>query len=180
IGPGTYGAVTVKSGCTLNVTTGSYVFNSLDLEPQSNLVADTTVGPVRITVKSGLIFRGTVKTIGGGGADIVMGYLGSDTVAIEAPFLGTLIAPQGGIRLATVPSPGHRGSFYARDVEVSPDVLVTHIPVRTLIRNATVDKSHICSGDFVKVDVSAAQPDGASNPIVVTVNGDPGASQIRQ
>src|SRR6185312_15651327 len=125
IDPGTYGAVTVKSGSTLKVMTGSYVLGGLDLEPQSNFVADTTTGPVRITVKSGLIFRGTVTTIGGAGtADIVIGYLGTDTVAIEAPFLGTLIAPQGGIRLATVPSPGHRGSFFAQDVEVSPDVVL--------------------------------------------------------
>ena len=49
-------------------------------------------------------------------------------MTVEAPFTGTLVAPDAPINLATVGAPGHTGAFYGKDVTVQPDNTIVHFP----------------------------------------------------
>ena len=61
-------------------------------------------------------------------ANILFVARGADPIPIEAPFRGTLIAPNAAVTLATVGSAGHTGAFFARAIEVAPDVTIRQRP----------------------------------------------------
>jgi DNA-binding protein YbaB len=132
INPGAWGAVTVKSQCTLQLKTGTYRFESLDLQPQGVLSLDSKNGQVLIHVKTGtLIFRGSIAERPGGSPKLFMSFHGTNGVFLEAPFIGTFVAPDAPLTLSTVNAPGHKGAFFAKDVNVEPiqpNVPVTFVP----------------------------------------------------
>ena len=113
LAPGAYSDVVVKSRATLSLKTGTYFFNSLDLEPQAKVSTTSKTGPIIIYVRQGLIFRGSFSEQGGGVPRVFV--FGTSMVSLEAPFLGTLVAPnalvnretprlcRGGIRSLTIP-----------------------------------------------------------------------------
>jgi hypothetical protein len=124
LAPGSYLALTVKSQAKLTLSAGSYYFQSLLFEPQAEIRLNKTAGPIFIYVLDSFIHRGTFVDGGGKLANALFGYFGTVAAAVEAPFLGTLIAPNAKITLATVPAPGHRGAFFGKDVELAPDTTV--------------------------------------------------------
>ena len=123
--PGYYGDVSIKSRSILNLKSGTYYFKSLNVEPGSELLLDQQDGPIVLYVESSITFRGIIASKQGAFPRLVMGFLGTSTATIEAPFQGILIAPQGEIRLATVTGTGHRGRFYAKKIEVQAGNQVT-------------------------------------------------------
>jgi hypothetical protein len=54
--------------------------------------------------------------------------MGTEATVVEAPYRGTILAPNATLTLATVGSAGFRGVYQARDIEVRPDVVVRHEP----------------------------------------------------
>jgi hypothetical protein len=128
LSPDTYGDVSVKAGATLTLKGGNYTLNSLQVEPQANLALDVATGPVVLFVKSSFTFRGRVSSPLDATPSLLIGYAGTSSAAIEAPFQGTIIAPNAKINLATVPGTAHQGSFFAKDIEVFPDARITFKP----------------------------------------------------
>ena len=111
LAPGTYGAVSIKSGATLSLSAGTYFVDSLTLEPQSKASLDSKAAAVVIYVKNGFTMRGAFVEKTGGQPNVIVGVLGSQGAVLGAPFHGTVIAPSGIIELDTVGSPGFSGAF---------------------------------------------------------------------
>ena len=126
--PGAYGALTVQSRATLSLSTGTYYFDSLDVEPQATLSCSSKAGQIVIYVKDNVIFRGTIAEHTAPTPRLFLGVVGTSSVAIEAPFKGTLVAPNAPINLATVGAPGHTGAFFGKDITVQPDNTVSWVP----------------------------------------------------
>ena len=127
LGPGSFGAVAVKSRSTLHVSTGSYLMESLDLEPQSTLTLDTTSGPIVFYVRTSVILRGTITSTTDA-RDFTLIYLGSTALAVEAPFNGTIVAPSAQVNLTSVQPLS--GAYFAAGIEVYPGDTVTHVATR--------------------------------------------------
>lgn len=126
ITPGSFENVTIFSQATLRLSTGTYYLNSFDLEPQAKIAVDTTLGPVVIYVRTGLIWRGAANFTGPMDR-LLVGYAGTDSIALETPFTGTFAAPDATVRLA-VGATSHTGAFFAKNLQLDPDVKVTRLP----------------------------------------------------
>jgi hypothetical protein len=97
---------------------------SLAFEPDAIASLDTRQGPIFVYVQGVFRFRGRIVNQGPR-ADVLVAVFGTETVFLEAPFIGTVVAPNAGITLATV-SAGHIGSFFAKDIELRAQTNVTH------------------------------------------------------
>jgi hypothetical protein len=128
LSPDAYGDVSVKAGATLTLKSGNYTLNSFQLESLAKLALDVAAGPVVLFVKSGFTFRGSVSSPTDATQSLLIEYAGTSTASIEAPFQGTIVAPNARLNLATVQGAGHRGSFFAKDIEVFPDAKITFKP----------------------------------------------------
>lgn len=124
--PGPMGDVTVFSRSTLRLRTGTYYLSSLALEPQAQVAVDTTRGPVVVYVRAGLTWRGGV-TFNGPSNRFLVAYSGTNALALESPFTGTVIAPGASLRLA-VGGATHTGAFFAKNLQLDPDVQVKFQP----------------------------------------------------
>ncbi|MES1183828.1 MAG: DNRLRE domain-containing protein [Myxococcales bacterium] len=126
ISPGSFENVTVNNQGTLRLSTGTYYLNSFDLEPQAKIAVDTVAGPVLIYVRTGFTWRGAVNFTGPSDR-LLVGYAGTDSIALETPFTGTFVAPDATVRLA-VGATSHTGAFFAKNLQLDPDVRVTRLP----------------------------------------------------
>jgi len=113
--PGAFGDVTVKSGATLTLSSGTYAFRSLDIEPSATVVLNGT-SAVNISVAGSAILRG-VFTGQNVESRLTVLDLGTGTVSVDAVFLGTLAVPNGQLSFSTIQG-SDRGSFFAQDVLV--------------------------------------------------------------
>jgi hypothetical protein len=124
--PGSYANVTANGGSKLTFKAGTYNINSLKLEPQSTLTLDTSAGAIVVNVKNELIFRTTVPNRQSVAGKALFGYLGSTMVSVDAPFAGTLVAPNATIKLESLNGATHYGAFFGKDVEVHQGGNVVH------------------------------------------------------
>ena len=127
IAPGSFKNVSVRSRGVLNLASGTYFFESLTIEPQAEVRLNKSGGPVIINVKTLLAIKGPLVSSDPASGAFVR-YAGTAATVVEVPYRGTLLAPTALLTLATVPSPGFKGLFQARDIEVRPDVTVRHEP----------------------------------------------------
>lgn len=125
--PGSYGQVVVKTNATLNLRSGSYFMTSLQIEPGANVRLSKSAGPIQIYVKDSLIFRSSFQDPSNDATNLLLFYAGTAGTFIEAPFSGSIVAPNAKLDLATVPSQ-HAGTFFAREIEVRPSVTILHRP----------------------------------------------------
>ncbi|MEP7051031.1 MAG: hypothetical protein ABJB12_11790 [Pseudomonadota bacterium] len=159
--PGRYGAVVIKSRNRVNLTTGSYVLDSLQVEPGARLVLNDSAGAVLVSVRDSLLFKGLVQAESGLHPAMRLAYLGTQAVVLEAPFSGTVLAPRAAMRLATPPVPAKFvGSFFAKDLTVSADVVVEFRPY--VVYSATRDLE-VASSTYGTVGYAAYAPDGSAN-----------------
>jgi hypothetical protein len=128
IGPGAFGAVVVKANAVLNMAAGSYLMDSLDLEPSGKLALDTSKGPVRIYIRGAAILRGNIASPTGA-KDLSIVYFGSAALQIEAPLTATVISAAATINVKSVQTLS--GAYFAPSVEVFPDDTVTHVASQT-------------------------------------------------
>lgn len=127
LNPGSYVSANVNSGATLILLAGDYYFSSLSLESNAVLRLSPGHGAIRVFVASNLSFRPTIAS----GADpsrFFMAYLGTNTVTLETPFLGSFVAPRAALNIGTANSMLHRGSFMAQSIEVQPGAKVEFVP----------------------------------------------------
>lgn len=112
--PGSYGAVTVQPTATLTLVAGTYFFQSMDFESTAIVSLDDKNGPISIYVANTVIYRGAVTDTANDPTRILIGFAGTAAVAIEAPFVGTFVAPSAPV---TVGSMTHRGAFFSKRLE---------------------------------------------------------------
>jgi hypothetical protein len=125
LAPGAFGNVVANARASLSLTTGTYTFASLDIEAAANLKLDETAGPVVIYVQNVLLYKGNeVQT--GGDASVFIGVFGTQTVALQAPYRGTVVAPNATLELTTQ-SAGFAGAFFGSTVQVDPNTTITGI-----------------------------------------------------
>ncbi|MGK4003563.1 hypothetical protein WMF31_13115 [Sorangium sp. So ce1036] len=118
LAPGAYTSVAVGARSTLDLSSGTYYLDQLQMQPQSIARLDTSAGPVIVYVRELLDFKGGVQIVGPD-SSFFLAYLGTGTVSIESAFNGTLVAPSATLRLAPVGSPGHRGAFFGQTVDAA-------------------------------------------------------------
>lgn len=142
--PGAYGRVSVRSRAVITLSSGTYFFDSLVTEPQGLLRIDDANGPVRIYVRSELSYRGAIQP-GAAPGELLIGYLGASPAFIEAPFTGTLVAPNAQIQLRRPnDNSSHRGAFFGKSIEIQSDALIVHLPFTWESLIAFVDED--CDG----------------------------------
>ena len=132
LAPGAYGPVTVFANATLRLSSGTYFMQSLDIEPGARILLDSGSQEVRVNVRTTFTFRGSVASEGGPGplSRLAVVVQGSTAVAVEGLFQGALYAPNATMNLGTSTARTQRGEFFARTIEVRPDVSVVHTPFR--------------------------------------------------
>jgi hypothetical protein len=131
IAPNSYNQVTVFSRATGLLRTGTYFFNSLDLEPQAVVSLSQSAGPIVLKVRNSLIWRGNDVLSSGTFTGFTLAYFGTAATVMESPFTGILVSPNGSMTLGSAGSgQTFTGQFYAGTLTVRPDVTV------------------VCRGDF--------------------------------
>jgi hypothetical protein len=123
--PGAYGNIIVNSRATLSLSSGTYTMTSLDVEPQATLSLNESAGPVVIYIQNTLLYKGTEAEQGGRG-NVFFGVFGSQAVSLQAPFTGTVVAPNAELDL-TSQTAGFAGAFFGNTVELFPGTTVTGI-----------------------------------------------------
>ena len=124
IDPSGYGDIAVKSRSRLKIRSGTYYFNSLSFEPQSELDIDNTAGPVFIYVRTSFAFGGTVVEANTAHMNFLFGVAGTTAVNIQSPFRGLLVAPFAAVSLPTSSSVGHVGSFFAKSIIANANTVI--------------------------------------------------------
>ena len=114
-----------RRGSWLDYTVGTYYFQQLLINSSSSTIVVPTTGTVRIFVASQLAYRGLVVTPAGQTAQIVLGYNGTSAAVLEAPFVGTFIAPRGAVSIGTATAQLFRGRFFGQSLEVRPGIQLT-------------------------------------------------------
>ena len=126
---GDYGDLTIKSRARLTLSPGNYTFRSVDIEPDALITMQDPAQITTIYSLGGLTFRGRLTNVNP--ANFLIGAFGSETMNIDAPYLGTVVAPNGTIQLASVNPPGgHSGSFFGKAILVRPHTTLTHVAFR--------------------------------------------------
>jgi hypothetical protein len=115
--PGPYTNVSTRGVLTLEA--GKYFMDRFEVHREGVLELDTTGGPVIVFVRQEFRVSGTVE----GAADhFLVGFLASDQDArarVETPFSGTIVAPTATLELGALAHGEHRGSFFAKNLEVA-------------------------------------------------------------
>jgi hypothetical protein len=121
-----YGNITVKSRATLVITPGDHFVQSLQVEPDANVVLQDGAQRIAVYVKNAFTWRGKLSTQSGASPQWLVGYLGTQRVPLESAFTGLLIAPSAEVTLARVPGGIHTGQFFARKAELHPDTRIVY------------------------------------------------------
>lgn len=129
IGPAAYGQVVVKMGATLRLQSGVFLLDRLLIEPSAKLEL-LSGEPTVLYVKNELIFRGSVVNATDPDAtrvQLLVVPIGTAGAVVEAPFKGTIFAPNGPVTLS---GGTHHGAFFGQDFELAADSKVVHRPFR--------------------------------------------------
>lgn len=128
IPPGRYRHVRVKSRAKLFLTTGSYFIETLEVvEPQAQLVLNETAGAVELYVLQPFAFRGEIVS-NQSHPKLFIAVINAGTVRLESAFKGTVLAPNCDLVIGSIPTKIHSGAFYAKNIEVQPDVQLVQNP----------------------------------------------------
>ena len=117
--PEVYGKVSLASGATLYLTSGTYHFGSLIAAAGSSIVLESSGGPVMVNVLDELRLEGNVSGLGGVKPELFVAYAGTRTTFVGGSFDGSLIAPRAGV---SVLGGEHTGQIFGRTVDVAAGV----------------------------------------------------------
>jgi hypothetical protein len=131
LAPGAYGNVVLNLG-SLQLSPGTYTFESLTMNTGSTLAANNATGAVRVNVRNTMVFRAammaTVNTanlrfavFGPGGATLGTGPIVSNVFRGTVVALNGPLIIEGGLRT-------YRGAFFGLTVQVFTDSTIQHIP----------------------------------------------------
>lgn len=170
IGPGSYGSVSVKSNGTLLLSTGTYYFTALGLEPQGKIrVRSATV----LEVKAAYIHRGAYVNDAGVLTEATLRYRGTSGAFLESSFLGSALAPNADLVLGGSSGARYEGTFFGKNLEVRPDVPVT-VPATVAV--SLIDPVPIAPGGSSEGTSLPAEEEGAfaELPVYADAPGDDG------
>src|SRR5690606_10909709 len=92
LAPGRFTTVRAKEGSILTLLSGVHFIDHLELNTGSRLVIDDSA-PIAVFVKDSIVFRAAIEAADGGSADWLLGFAGTNPVALETAFSGTVVAP---------------------------------------------------------------------------------------
>ena len=129
LGPGQYGDVVLGGSNTLNLSSGTYHFNSLSSQNNLTINIDLTGGPVHIFSKTSIQF-GSVQMhlIGGTAADVTWEADASGLNAFQAggssTVVGDILTPNGTIHIGSGSSENasFTGHLWGHDVDIEHGV----------------------------------------------------------
>ncbi len=134
--PGSYEYLIVNSPSEgspppiVGLFSGDYYFDEFTANTDSVVFqVDDTAGPVRIFVKTTMNHRAPFEKSDGSLAEVLVGYLGTNQVTLEAPFLGVALAPNAILAMGTSDATEFTGQFYGKTIEFRPDVEVACLGV---------------------------------------------------
>ena len=128
LSPGAYGDFNVHSRARVFLSSGTYFFESFNTEPQAQIFLNKTAGSIFIYVRNSFRYHGAFAENGGTVGNVLVGFRGTQTVDLEAGFVGTMVAPSAKIDVRRASVGQHRGAFFGRQVEVFSDGTVLQIP----------------------------------------------------
>jgi hypothetical protein len=128
LSPGAYGDFNVHSRARVFLSSGTYFFESFNTEPQAQIFLNKTAGSIFIYVRNSFRYHGAFAENGGAVGNVLVGFRGTQTVQLEAGFVGTMVAPNAKIDVRRAAVGQHRGAFFGREVEVFSDGTVLHVP----------------------------------------------------
>lgn len=126
VAPGAYDQLRANGG-EFHLRSGVYYVNDFVTESGSAVYADTNTGPVVIYVRNTWTYRGPIS-INGPEASVLVGWFGSGVAPLSAAFVGAVVAPNGEIELQRPGQGQHKGSFFAKSIEVHSDCQVLPVP----------------------------------------------------
>ena len=115
--PGEYGDIRAASGAVIEMVAGNYIANSLTLEPGAILRLHEQLGEINLAIRGNVKWAGTVQHVGSTRPLLMVFATTQGWVNLEAPLLGSLIAPNATVSLLAS-NVTHVGSIWARSVEV--------------------------------------------------------------
>jgi hypothetical protein len=149
--PGRWTTFRAPNGATVRLRSGVYYVDVWQFESGSHFQLDQDNGPVVVYVRTRIQWQGTVVVPTGSAPDFLLVYLGTETVYVQAPFRGALVAPSARISFQGT-AEQHRGTFFARDVNVEANQSIMLTPVRALL--VPLDPK-VCTGQIAgRTDLS--------------------------
>jgi RHS repeat-associated protein len=124
--PGAYQSLLVQPRATAILTGGTYFFESVTIEADANIIVRGNGEPVIVFVRDSIVTRGRY-THSTSASDFFVGYAGQKTAIIDAPFSGTVVAPNAVILLSPLNGEKHEGSYFGRwiNAEARTEVVFT-------------------------------------------------------
>lgn len=151
LSPGSYGHLHAKSRSRVTLATpGRYLFRSFFIEPQATFVLRNAAGPVYVFVRgTTFTWRGTMQKQNPNAHNVLFGFMGVEDTVIDAPFIGTIVAPNSKVNLIST-SAGHTGAFFARAIDTAqPRMSIVH---QMFNPGVCAPGSEVCNVGFGCVD----------------------------
>jgi hypothetical protein len=126
LAPGAYGRFDLRSRGRVSLRTGTYYFDSFNSEPQGEIQLNGA--PIYVYVKNSFTYKGGFRRISGDDGQILIGYFGSSEAFLQAPFVGTIVAPNAAIALHRPDGGRHRGTFFGKTIEAFSDSAIGFLP----------------------------------------------------
>lgn len=123
--PGAFTTLNLKARSKLTLAPGDYYFDSVQVEPGAELKLSDAQKPVVLHARGQLSFSGSMPNALP--ANVLWMAAGTQSVNINSPLVGTLLAPNADVRLAPTNGATHRGAVFGKSVLVeasSPFLLV--------------------------------------------------------
>jgi hypothetical protein len=153
IAPGSYGPVSVKSSATLLLSSGTYYFATLGLEPQGRVrVRTNTV----VEVRSAYIHRGAYVNDAGVLTQATLRYRGTSGAFLESSFLGSALVPNADLVLGGMAGARYEGTFFGKNLELRPDVPIV-VPATISVSLVSPGPASGAEEEPVRLDSSLAK-----------------------
>jgi hypothetical protein len=161
VAPGAYGGLDVRSRGRVALRAGTYYLGYFNSEPQGQIQLDTSGGAIVIYVRDSFTYKGAFVSTAGPQGKVLVGYLGTQVAYLQAPFVGTMVAPNAFIQLARPDSGQHKGAWFGAQVEVFSDAKVGFLPfdIMSLVcprgdsdNDGVSDCQDLCPKDPLKTD----------------------------
>jgi hypothetical protein len=130
--PGSYGKIAIQPHATLSLTTGTYFASQLEMLPHSTVSLETAAGPVTLVIEGSWKNDGQFVDALHPVANILIDFLAPSPLLLDSSFGGTIVAPNATLVLGGMghgSTEGFVGQFFAKSIEVAPNVTVTHAPL---------------------------------------------------
>ncbi len=130
LAPGAYATVVVSPQATLTLQTGTYFFDSLTTLPHGRVLLEG-LGPFVVYVRTQLVYKGPIVLPAGvPDVELLVGFAGTSHAVIGSPFEGTFVAPRADVKLLHIGDAVHRGSFFAKALDVVGPIQISHRAAR--------------------------------------------------